>query len=145
MWCSIARTARWSTSSVAAGALGVQRLVEAAAEDGPQHLERLGRQRRAAPVGPAEHATLVQVEGHEVVLGVAETQASRRGSNPSRASTFQRNAADTSGLSAGRQGPERAEQHAVELGVRLAVHRHLVDRLEHGDRPAEPVEVVAEP
>ena len=52
-WCSIARTARWSTSSVApersASSAWSRRPPRMAAE----HLERLRRERRAAPVGPA--------------------------------------------------------------------------------------------
>ena len=65
MWCSSAATARVSTSWVAADGVSRSSGGQVAAQDPAQELEGAGADRHAAAAGAAQHAALVEVEGHE--------------------------------------------------------------------------------
>ena len=71
-------------------------------------------------------------------------QASSSGWKPSSESSFQKNAALTSGVGSLGQRAQRADEHPVQRGVGLALLGDLVGGLEHRDRVGEAAVVLAE-
>ena len=145
-WCSTARVARWSTSWVAGdGGLG-QRLVEPAAEDHLQQLDRLGRHRLAPPAGAAQQAAGLRGRRPRAARRRRRTARTRRprGGSPRAPAPSRRTRAPPAASRRRRACAAPPSEHLVEPGVDLALLRQLVDGLEHGRGPGEAVEVVAQ-
>ena len=129
------------------GRLG-ERAPQLAAEDAPDQREVSGVDPPAgeAAARRAEHAALLEVEGGERARPRRRSgrTASSIGWKPSSESSFQKNAALTSGSGARPSVRSAPDEHPVERGVGLALLRDLVGGLEHRDRVGEAAVVLAQ-
>ncbi len=143
-WCSMARVARTATSWPAADGRRGERSVELAAEDLPQERQRRGREGDALAAGAAEHPALVEVEGHERLLGPAAHAALQLGPDALRGEDLPEEGRHDELRRLRGQRAERAHQHAVEVGHRLPVRRQAVHGLEQDEALRQAIEVVHE-
>ncbi len=121
---------------------------------------RTGRRRGCGAAGPARRATSGRPRRHDrhrtppSTMSKAtswassssphETQPSRNGAEPSRASTLRKKAGATMGESRSARAARARDGHLVEPRIGVALLAHLVDHLEHGQGRRHPVEVLAD-
>ena len=124
-----------------------QRAPEVAADDPLHQREGLGLDPPAAEpaAGLAQHAALVEVEGGERAFLAAATDAGveqrvealEREQLPEERGAHHRRRV-------GGERAQRADEHPVQRGVRLALLRDLVDGFEHRDRMGQAAVVLPE-
>ena len=144
MWCSRARVASTPTSWVAGDSGAARASLRRPPRTSRSSASAAGEIAEPGPAGAAQHATLVEVEGHQrdvrvraaaahagvelgpQALGGEQLPVERRHDERRRALGDR---------------AQHADQHPVERRVRLTLERQLVDGLEHGHALRGPVEV----